>query len=75
MKYFVDLVNYMQLRTNRLGNYDPINIVFFKTAADFDKNKGILWDRCSWIMTGLYIRKTMHSVRVESVRAVHDAPI
>lgn len=52
MKYFVDLVNYMQLRTNRLGNYDPINIVF-KTAADSDENKGILWDRCSWMMTAM----------------------
>lgn len=50
-KCFVDLVNYMQPRTNRLGNYEPINIDCKSVAQATDSGVGILKDRCNWIVT------------------------
>lgn len=39
MKCFVDLVNYMQLTTNRLGKYETVNIGF-KNVAQATRTQG-----------------------------------
>lgn len=41
----------MQPRTNRLGNYEPINIDCKSVAQATDSGAGILKDRCNRIVT------------------------
>lgn len=75
MKCFVGLANYMQLRTNRLANYAPINIDCKTVAQAADGNVGVWRGRCDWIAPVLTLVSGEACIRQEwkaSGHAVDD---